>query len=1069
MGSSDHHLARVVRGGWLALLTVVGLAAGGPATPTPAAAQAPGGQAVAERAAPVAAVVRVVSDSAGARLQVDGRDFLVRGINWDDFPVGTNYSYSLWTQRDDVVQRALDREMGLARAMGVNAIRVYAGIPPRWVRYIWERYGIYTILNHPLGRYGVTAGGVFQAQTDYSDPRVRAALTREVIALVDEFRGTPGLLMWLLGNENNYGLQWKSAATENLPVGEREAAKARWLYSLVGEVARAIKARDTAHPVALANGEVQYIDLIAREARGLDVFGTNMYRGRSFGDAFRVVREKLGLPILFTEFGADAYDARERREDQVAQARYLLAQWQEIYEQTRGQGGVGNAIGGLVFQWSDGWWKVGQDTRLDVHDTDAGWSNAAYADDYVAGANNMNEEWWGVMAKGPTDSRGQFELYPRAAYYALQQVFALDPYAPGTDRAAVRAHFAAIDPNASALAARTERPGLLGGGVVQLTTLRLDLATFSTGGSRLSTQPAAAASPTAQPAFRGFDRLESFYVGATARPSDALVATVVVNVLGNVPANPINEIFYENRGRPRSVLGTNGQPFAVDDDRVAIYRAGVSWDADAFRLDGFYRTGHFHWGYEGDFFGLYREANYGTAIDIYNGAAPIGVELTGKRSLTGLRAAFGPQLWWGANPSALALYRRRVGPLDLSAMYQEDITRLSANQTTSSFAIPLPATRRATLAAATTLGPFGVQAGGIWAGSTRVGQPFQIVEGGRVLQDRIRDGDAVGGKAKVTLSRGRYNWFAQGALMGLVADGGPQTVPTFTGWHLGDTGMSDQWNVMTGLTAQVGRLQIAPMALYQKPLVGPVPANAPAPARPRNVIDDPFVVRANREMAAGELLLTWDPTPATWMYQWDNDLREDAGFAANIAYVYRHMPTTMDAAIGFLPDGRTPFAFPGATPARDLWEVRGRVVTRAAERLRLIANLYGGTAEPTGDSPRLLKRVGGDLRVARGSLLAMGAARFNDWGPYDYHRDFNLTFPQQYVADVSAVFGAIPWLDAPSTRGGIRGTWRTLDRYSPRYCPTSATSANGVAVCDATAPGPRGREFEIRTYLTVAW
>ena len=60
---------------------------------------------------------------------------------------------------------------------------------------------------------------------------------------------------------------------------------------------------------------------------------------------------------MFTEFGADAFDARRGREDDVTQARYLVAQWREIYEQSAGKGKVGNAIGGFVFQWSDGWWK----------------------------------------------------------------------------------------------------------------------------------------------------------------------------------------------------------------------------------------------------------------------------------------------------------------------------------------------------------------------------------------------------------------------------------------------------------------------------------------------------------------------------------------------------------------------------------------------------------------------------------------------------------------------------------------------------------------------------------------
>ena len=43
------------------------------------------------------------------------------------------------------------------------------------------------------------------------------------------------------------------------------------------------------------------------------------YRGASAGDFFQVVKAKLGIPAMFTEFGADAYNAREMREDQAMQ------------------------------------------------------------------------------------------------------------------------------------------------------------------------------------------------------------------------------------------------------------------------------------------------------------------------------------------------------------------------------------------------------------------------------------------------------------------------------------------------------------------------------------------------------------------------------------------------------------------------------------------------------------------------------------------------------------------------------------------------------------------------------
>jgi hypothetical protein len=150
--------------------------------------------------------------------------------------------------------------------------------------------------------------------------------------------------------------------------------------------------------------------------------------------------------------------------------------------------------------------------------------------------------------------------------------------------------------------------------------------------------------------------------------------------------------------------------------------------------------------------------------------------------------------------------------------------------------------------------------------------------------------------------------------------------------------------------------------------------------------------------------------------------------------------------------------------------VRTRIVSRVSPDTRLVANLFGGTAEPNGDSQRRIKRYGGDLRVAKGQVMAMAMAKFNDWGPYDYHRDFNLTFPVQLMGDLSYFLGRPDFLPTvPQTRIGLRGTWRSLDRFSPRYCPGTVADGNGSLTCDATAPGDNGREWELRTYVTVAW
>ena len=300
--------------------------------------------------------VAVVTTPAGTTLKVNGKDFMINGMNWDYFPIGTNFNYSIWKQPDDIIMAALDEEMGLLKNMGVNAIRVYTGVPARWIEYIYKKHGIYTMLNHAFGRYGMTIDGAWMGNTEYADPRVREQLLREVTEMTREYRNTPGLLLFLLGNENNYGLFWEGAETEDIPIEDRKSTiRAEAMYKLFDEAAVAMKAIDQDHPVALCNGDLLFLEIIARECQNVDIFGTNMYRGVSFGDAFERVKNEYGKPILFTEFGADAFNAINNEEDQLSQAYYMVGNWQEIYANAAGLGRADNSIGGFTFQFSDGW------------------------------------------------------------------------------------------------------------------------------------------------------------------------------------------------------------------------------------------------------------------------------------------------------------------------------------------------------------------------------------------------------------------------------------------------------------------------------------------------------------------------------------------------------------------------------------------------------------------------------------------------------------------------------------------------------------------------------------------
>ncbi len=1016
---------------------------------------------VSAAAAPAAAPdVRIVADETGQKLKVDGADYMVFGMNWGYMPIGENYMYDLWSHPDDVIEAALAREMPLLQDMGVNSIRQYVGIPPRWVQYIYENYGITTMLNHLVGRYGYTLEGTWIPSVDYSDPAFREAVTAEVVAEVEKYKDTPGVLLWLLGNENNYGLHWSSFEIEALPEGERDEARARYLYTLYAEITDEIKRADPEKLVAISNGDLQYIDIIAEECGNLDILGTNVYRGISARDLFQVVNDKLDIPIVFTEFGADAYNAKEMREDQLMQAKYHIGQWQEIYEQSYGKGRVGNAIGGYIFQWSDGWWKFGQESRLDIHDTNASWPNGGYSEDFEEGENNMNEEWWGITAKGPPDHRSLYEVYPRAAYYALRRAFKLAPYAPTTDLETIHAHFGQIQPASAALESKGDRAALLGDprDKVHLSGLRMEFETYNTGGDQ-NTLP------------EWFDHKESFYIDAEARPTGNLTGRLSLNVRGNVPVNPIDQIFYESQG----ILAVTSANELVPMNRVRVYQGSLSWDDKWFMMDGFYRTGHLHWGFEGDFFGLYRDAYYGENIDIYDALTPSGFEIAGKRQLEGLKVAFGPELWWAANPAVFVKYNKKMGTFDATAIYHEDIAQNRSSETSGR--VPERENRKVTVQLATKRGPWGLEVGGIWSGAPREGDAFVLVEedegGTALMEDEVLASDTFGAKGKVTWEKGRWHWYAQGARMGLVADAGPTETITFTDWELKDSGSGNQTNFMTGLAVNVGNFQISPNFLWQEPIIGPVPVEFNEIGQKkwdsRNIRDDVFVVRGNRETIGGELLLTYDPTPATWFWAWDNDVRENAPLAASLGFVFRHLPTTQDANLFFSTSGETLYAFAAAPPAEDLWEVNARVVSKLGTDSRLVANAYFGKAQPKGYTPsapgtdplevdptlnRTIERFGASARLTHGPLAFETSAKVNDWGPYDYHEDFNLTYPLQLMGDVSYSLGAPRWFDYAQTRFGVRTTWRSLDEHSPRFAPDGS--------------GDNGSEWEIRTYVHMA-
>ena len=151
------------------------------------------------------------------------------------------------------------------------------------------------------------------------------------------------------------------------------------------------------------------------------------------------------------------------------------------------------------------------------------------------------------------------------------------------------------------------------------------------------------------------------------------------------------------------------------------------------------------------------------------------------------------------------------------------------------------------------------------------------------------------------------------------------------------------------------------------------------------------------------------------------------------------------------------FGFPAAAPAKNLWDISARTIINFTHNMRLVNWVYAGQGQANGDNARTVSRFGTYGWYTLGSFNATYHLKFNDWGPYDYHKDFNLTFPVQVLLDLSYAYEP-PALFAPAaTRFGVAGQFRNLNQYSARYR------------YDPTAPDTKGREWEIKTYVQFTY
>ncbi|NLE91104.1 MAG: hypothetical protein GX598_00960 [Elusimicrobia bacterium] len=360
------------------------------------------------------------------QLLVCGRPYVVKGVCYNPVPIGQGSDYAWW--QDTHKPWLTDGRM--MKAMGVNTIRLYepaddAAEVKAVLNDLYKFYNIRVIMGNWLGFWEYP--GPFYGDRDFRDK-----VKEKVLEMVRTYKDEPGILFWLLGNENNYSFSgqinpWSTDEIDKEPDPiKQRAMRARIYYTFVNELAQEIHKIDPYHPVALGNGELVGLECAANYCPDVDLLGCIIYRGKTFGNLFNSLKATFDKPVVLTEFGADSYDSYRNREDQDMQAFFLESQWRQIYQNLAGsREGTGNCLGGVMFEWTDEWWKNNPNSPATwtVQDTQPRWSNGSYYFDIKAKDSlNMNEEWFGIVALSPNDKGSGLDLrIPRKAYYVVRE------------------------------------------------------------------------------------------------------------------------------------------------------------------------------------------------------------------------------------------------------------------------------------------------------------------------------------------------------------------------------------------------------------------------------------------------------------------------------------------------------------------------------------------------------------------------------------------------------------------------------------------------------------------------
>lgn len=452
---------------------------------------------------------------------------------------------------------------------------------------------------------------------------------------------------------------------------------------------------------------------------------------------------------------------------------------------------------------------------------------------------------------------------------------------------------------------------------------------------------------------------------------------------------------------------------------VEIYSFTASHIGNNYDLNLFYHVPRYHWGYEGDSFGLMRETTNMADQDTWNAKAPAGGEFVGKGALDGLKVVAGKQIYWGAEPMVMAKYQ--FGEKGQYAFIASSDVTDGVNDQQFSIQGDFELDETSTL-----------RLGLLRSGYEKVGQSYLYDDGVNIYSDTIDAADAYALKARVTEKfSGGISAYAEYNYAGLVADAGEHQEIWTTGLPYSELGNKETLE----LTAEIidGNWMFKPRLFSRRNLVDSLSPAAQASigkrvtrniTTPEMIVVAPFSVTSNREVDSVELFATYDTTPGTYFYEWDNYLREDAPIAFNIGLTHSDFKGKTDSNIMNFDTG----AFPDAgRTAEKITKVEGRLVLNPTDAIRLNMNFAVGKQQPVFAQREVsnFASVAGTVVVESKNVYSFMLAR-DAFGEYDFQEEQGVSYPLQVMLGYEHVLD----LGDGDSRVGVKAVRRTYEAGS---------------------------------------